>query len=94
MRNILLVVLLSSSAYAKKPATPAVAVAPSKPTHIERAEMFEGRLLDRDAAAFQTRVVDYQARLKAQYGVDIAAGDKVDLETGTITWHMNAQPTK
>ena len=98
MRNLLLLItLVSSSALAKKPVpaqAPSVA-ATARPTRVERAEMFEGQVIAAqiaqimaEDAKLKVRVADYQARVKAQYGVDLLAGDQINYETGAITWHV------
>jgi hypothetical protein len=74
-----------------------------KPTSIDRADMFEGQLIDAQGvnaaqviekitAAHTARISAYQARIAKQYGVDFAAGDSIDMSTGTILWHEEKTP--
>ena len=68
-----------------------------KATHVSREHMFEGALIavqqaklrsDIEAmnAALGHKAGDYAARIKKEYGADLALGDHVNFDTGEITY--------
>lgn len=92
-RVIVICVLVAATAACAKNQPAKIA----KVVKVDEASMLRGQLLDmegenlkrevdRATASFNMKVKTYQESLKTTYGVNFAAGDKID-SSGVVIWH-------